>query len=171
MSSSARRLPVGTTRRNGNARRSGPSPLRRASFMKDRRRRFIPPQLELIFRESKAIKKWLWKMRMQVAGLVSIRKNLGTINPDLNVDDLARTLSMILDRVAMNLPEVICSQCWNKEKCKCNGKGWLTKCQEVKWLKPKRPRRRTSAPDTSQTASTEASSESPPSTESTSSTY
>jgi len=138
--------------------------------MKDRRRRFVPPQLQPIFREAKAIKKWLWKMRLQVTGIVHIRKNLGTVNPELNVDDLARTLGMILDRVAMNLPDVICSQCWNKEKCKCNGKGWLTKCQASKWQKPKRPRRRTSELDTSQTASTEASSELPPSPESTSST-
>lgn len=124
--------------------------------MQDRNRNTIPPELESLFKEAKSVKKWLTKMKQQLIGFRYIR---GYFQSDigLEADEVVRTIDLVLDRIRMNLPDLICAQCAGPRKCKCNGRGWLTACQTVRWAERRRRVQDTSEPDTSQTASSEAS--------------
>lgn len=143
-------------------------PRKKTTGRKDRIKCPIPDDLIPLFDEAAAIRRWLFKMRLQTSGFTHIKRYFKT--GWLNEKDVLLGLKLILDRVELNIPHRVCPGCSRLLQCpRCGGKGWLTVTESYR-CRQEILKRRTSARATSQTEKSSGSSSSPLTTKSASST-
>lgn len=93
-------------------------------MFQDSIRQEIPKELEATFLEGRSVLRWTRRMREALQGLAQVRRHFD--GKSIGYEDVANGITLILDRVKLNLPYAVCKDCTKLPSCPCSGKGWFT---------------------------------------------